>query len=78
VSNPQSNLEKIGSLWKQQSKKGNTYLRGEIDGQKVMIFKVREKRTDKSPDYQVFKAGAAPACEPSHATPVIDNDDIPF
>jgi hypothetical protein len=49
-------LEKLGALWVKKSKKGTSYFSGVINEQRVVIFKVREKRNDASPDYQVFKS----------------------
>jgi hypothetical protein len=49
-------LEKLGALWTKTSKNGTTYLSGVINDQRVVVFKVREKRNDASPDYQVFKS----------------------
>ena len=58
-------LEKIGVLWKRESKKGVVYLSGEVDGRKVVIFKVRQKRSDRSPDYQVFLSRDAKVVPPA-------------
>jgi len=52
----EENKEKPGALWKRASKKGTTFLSGEINGVQVVIFKTKEKRTEKSPDYVVFKS----------------------
>jgi len=52
----EENKEKLGALWKRVSKKGTTFLSGEINGVQVVIFQTREKRNEKSPDYVVFKS----------------------
>jgi hypothetical protein len=70
--------EKLGALWTKKSKKGTTYLSGVINEQRVIVFKVREKRNDKSPDYEVFRsepASSEPAPAPDEA---INDGDIPF
>src|SRR5262249_32730261 len=86
--------QKIGALWKRLSKRdGSTYLTGIIDNnRKVVVLRVKEKRSDKSPDFQIFlsesapiaskeqakqKSEPAPAAKPAPA-PVISDDDIPF
>jgi len=51
-----SNFEKLGSLWIRRSKHGLDFMTGEINGQRVVIFPVRDKRGDKSHDYHVFKS----------------------
>jgi hypothetical protein len=61
-------LEKVGALWRRKSKKGTEYLSGVVGEQRVIIFKVREKRSAKSPDYQVFKSDP-PATEGGERTP---------
>jgi len=43
---------KIGALWRRRSRKGVEYWAGIINEQRVIVFKVREKRSDKSPDYE--------------------------
>ena len=79
MSDKQSNFEKVGSLWKRQSKKGTNYLAGEINGQKVMIFHAKDKRSDKSPDFIVVKADDPAPQEPKEPKSVeIDDSDIPF
>lgn len=60
--------EKIGALWRRTSRKGVEYWAGTINEQRVIIFKVREKRSAKSPDYQVFKSDP-PATEGGERTP---------
>lgn len=44
----------IGALWTRVSKNNTTYLTGKIDGKDVVIFKNRDKKTDKHPDYRVL------------------------
>jgi len=66
----EANREKLGALWKKTSRKGTTFLSGTINGQRVVIFKAREKRNDKSPDFEVFlsrPAEARPAPTPDTA-----------
>ena len=52
------NLEKIGVLWVNVSKNYNKYFSGTItlNGQSynVLVFKNNKKKTEKSPDYQIF------------------------
>jgi hypothetical protein len=74
----ESNFEKIGSLWKRQSKKGTNYLAGEINGEKVMIFHAKDKRSDKSPDFTVVKADDPKPQQQQPKSVEIDDSDIPF
>ena len=46
--------ESIGALWLQKSKDGKSYLSGNIQGQKVVVFKNEHKNEDKHPDYRVY------------------------
>ncbi len=52
------NLEKIGVLWANVSKNDNKYFSGTItlNGQSynILIFRNNKKKTEKSPDYQIF------------------------
>jgi uncharacterized protein (DUF736 family) len=69
-------LEKLGALWKRTSKAGVAYLSGTIGEQKVVVFRTKEKRNDRSPDFQVYKSEPPkPALAPE---PVITDEDIPF
>lgn len=78
-------MNKIGALWKKKSKNGNTYFSGVIDaevakGTQIVIFQVAEKKSDKSPDYQILlseprEKQAAEKVEQSFGDP---DDDIPF
>ena len=44
---------RVGGLWKNKDRNGNTYLAGNLGGLRVMIFPVTEKRGEKSPDYSI-------------------------
>jgi len=44
----------IGALWEQVSKKGESYLAGNVNGQKVVLFKVKDKRSDNQPDWRIY------------------------
>lgn len=48
--------EKIGALWKWKTKKGTEYLRGVVNGERVVVFPTTKKWQENSPDYQVLKA----------------------
>lgn len=45
----------IGALWEKSSAKG-PYMTGTINGEKVVLFKNGQKRSDKSPDWRVLKS----------------------
>jgi len=53
-------MEKLGALWLKESKKGVTYLTGTIGEQKVVVFKVKDKRNERGPDYEIFKSEPRP------------------
>lgn len=55
-----SNLEKLGALWLKTSKNGVKFMSGKIGEQRVVVFKVKEKRSDKHPDYEIFKSEPMP------------------
>jgi|GEM_PF-1199925 len=45
----------IGALWVNESKAGSTYLSGQIDGRRIVVFRNRFKDAgDKKPDYRIF------------------------
>ena len=51
-------MKNIGAFWLKTSKKGEKYMSGyvEINGAKVdlIVFKNKQKREDKQPDYRIF------------------------
>lgn len=55
-----SKLINATGLWKQKDKAGNTYLTGMMGGVRVLIFPVKEKKSDKSPDYSLCFAPNEP------------------
>ncbi len=69
-----ANMERIGGLYIKKSKEGNTYLSGKIREEKVLVFKNKNKKTDKHPDYVVML--------PSEKEPGQEGqdqgDDVPF
>ena len=50
-----SKLEKLGALWLKTSGKGMKFMSGKIGDQRIVVFKVKEKRSEKAPDYEIFK-----------------------
>lgn len=46
-------MEKIGGLYVKQSKKGETFLKGKIRDENVLVFKNKKKENEKHPDYNV-------------------------
>lgn len=46
--------ESIGALWQQESKSGQIYWSGNIQGQKVVMFRNANKSDDKHPDYRIY------------------------
>ena len=75
--------ERLGGLWLRTSKKGTKFFSGTINGERVVIFKAREKRNEKSPDYEVFRseppvARTAQASSAQASDTGITDADIPF
>jgi hypothetical protein len=51
-----SDMIPLGGLWKNKSQNGTEYLSGYLGEARVLIFKVRDKRNDNSPDYKMMLA----------------------
>lgn len=45
----------IGALWLKE-RDGKKWLSGKIDGKSVVVFRVKDKKSDKQPDYRVLLA----------------------
>lgn len=43
----------IGALWIKE-KNGKKWLSGKINGQYVVVFRIKDKKSEKSPDYRVL------------------------
>lgn len=56
----ESKLINATGLWKQKDKNGNVYLTGLMGGVRVLIFPIKEKKSDKSPDYSMCFAPNEP------------------
>ena len=50
------NLLRVGGLWKEETKTGDTYLSGSWGGVKILVFKNSHKSEDRHPDYNMFLA----------------------
>lgn len=59
---------KVASLWMNTSKSGMQYMTGKLGGLKIVIFPVKEKRSDRSPDFNMYfeevPYDAAPQAQP--------------
>lgn len=51
----QQDPDEIGALWEKSSAKG-VYFTGTINGQRVVVFKNGNKRSEKAPDWRVLKS----------------------
>ncbi len=51
----QKNEDEVGALW-EKSGRGGPYMSGEINGQRVVVFRNDKKRSEKAPDWRVLKA----------------------
>ena len=54
--NTETKQQELGALWKRQSRAGQKYLAGTVDGKKVVIFTNDHKSADNQPDFRVFPA----------------------
>lgn len=69
----ESKLINATGLWKNKDKNGNTYLTGLMGGVRVLVFPVKEKKSDKHPDYTLcFTAN-----EPQEAKPSEPEENFP-
>ncbi len=50
----------VGALWTTVSKKGLKFLTGKINDQPVIIFKVLDKKNERSPDYIIYESNTVP------------------
>lgn len=73
-----SKLEKIGALWMKTSKKGVAFLSGKIGEQQVVVFGVKNKRSSRHPDYEIFKSEPMASQETAPETQEIQDVDVPF
>ena len=69
----------LGALWEKQGPKG-TYYTGEIAGQRVVVFPVTKRSSDRSPVFRVLKSNVAEGGQrqapPATGRPTVE--DIPF
>jgi len=57
MANGERDPNEIGALWmKVSSKKGTEYMSGKINGESVVCFRNKDKKTDKHPDWRVLKS----------------------
>jgi uncharacterized protein (DUF736 family) len=52
--NGEKKWDDIGALWEKTSSKGQPFMAGNINGQKVVIFKVENKRSENQPDWRIY------------------------
>ncbi|HYF55621.1 MAG TPA: hypothetical protein VEA41_15320 [Salinarimonas sp.] len=45
---------RLGGLWSNTSKAGKKYLSGKLGGLKFIAFEVAVKKSEKSPDYELY------------------------
>jgi hypothetical protein len=81
--------KQVGALWlkKKQNEDGSelTYMRGYIDNGlhgniPIVIFRVRNKQNENSPDYRMILSQPLPQPpqEQGEEEPPIEDDDVPF
>lgn len=47
-------LDNIGGLWLQTSKTNVKYFSGKIGNKKIIVFKNKNKKSDKQPDFLIY------------------------
>jgi uncharacterized protein (DUF736 family) len=52
-------LVKIGGLWENETRGGETYYSGSLGQAKLLIFRNKKKESSKHPDFNVFVASKA-------------------
>lgn len=74
-----NDLKNTGGLWLQVSKNDEEYFTGKIGEQKILIFKNKQKKSDKHPDYLVYAEQVTEKQTNKQKINDIFNDsDIPF
>ena len=56
MANGERDPNECGCLWERTSKKDVVYLFGKINGENVVCFRNKDKKTDKHPDWRVLKS----------------------
>lgn len=72
-------MNRLGGLWQQKDKNGNTYFSGKFGDKKIKIFKNSYKKGEKDPDWILYETEVA---APKSNQPMLDAtpnpDDEPF
>lgn len=73
----------IGALWLNESESGKKYMKGFIKTPMldlpIVIFKVEEKKSDNSPDYQIIWSQPKKQTNTDNQeNPLSDDSNIPF
>lgn len=76
--------DEIGALWEYQTRNGDTYLKGKVNGCPVIIFRNGFKKPgERTPDWRVYEQtqraeAPAPKASPGPAEPSVNDEDLPF
>lgn len=65
--------DEIGALWAKTGAKGD-YFTGTVNGERIVVFKNGNKKSDKSPDFRILKSKP----KEQTAAPVDDFNESPF
>lgn len=75
-------LVKLGGIWKNKTKNGETMLSGPFGNASILIFVNKYKEKASHPDYMMFitqnKGEAKKPSPPASPDIIDDDDDIPF
>lgn len=71
-----SKLINATGLWLQTDKNGNSYMSGTLGGARVLIFKSKDKKSSKHPDYYLCFGSREP--KPTDRTDDVTHEDAPF
>ena len=76
-----SDLLNVTGLWMNKTKSGETYMSGSLGNVNVLIFKNKNKKTEKHPDYTLMfgpkQKRKAPTTDPYSPAPEADSE-VPF
>lgn len=74
---PNKREDECGALWQKLNRDGEAFYTGTINGEDVIIFENKYKKSDAHPHFRVFRSQRKPKPAPEASVPT-QTDDIPF
>ena len=68
----------IGGLWKNQAKDGRDYFSGSFGLGRLLIFEVKERKSEKHPTHSMYVAPGKPKGETSGGSGSSSDESTPF